>query len=216
MREKEIVKGKLLNSDKFKKIFGIICGIVFIGILIYAFSDIIEWKNSACDWCAEYERSYTCNVCEKSVISMFLAYGYIIYALIPVAVYGLVLLFVKFFWNVIELNVTDKRVYGKTVFGKRVDLPLDSISSISKMKLFNGISIATSSGRISFNFIANSEEVYSVISNLLVSRQNNKKNDKNDDISGGADEIKKYKELLDSGAITQEEYDKKKNQLLGL
>lgn len=31
-----------------------------------------------------------------------------------------------------------------------------------------------------------------------------------------ADEIKKFKELLDSGAITQEEYDAKKKQLLGL
>lgn len=32
----------------------------------------------------------------------------------------------------------------------------------------------------------------------------------------GADEIKKYKELLDSGIITQEEFDAKKKQLLGL
>lgn len=31
-----------------------------------------------------------------------------------------------------------------------------------------------------------------------------------------ADEIKKYKELLDSGVITQEEFDTKKKQLLGL
>lgn len=31
-----------------------------------------------------------------------------------------------------------------------------------------------------------------------------------------ADEIKKYKELLDMGAITQEEFDQKKKQLLGL
>lgn len=31
-----------------------------------------------------------------------------------------------------------------------------------------------------------------------------------------ADELKKYKELLDSGAITQEEYDKKKKELLNL
>ena len=30
-----------------------------------------------------------------------------------------------------------------------------------------------------------------------------------------ADELKKYKELLDSGAITQEEYDSKKKELLG-
>jgi hypothetical protein len=31
-----------------------------------------------------------------------------------------------------------------------------------------------------------------------------------------ADEIKKFKALLDSGAITQEEYDAKKKKLLGL
>ena len=31
-----------------------------------------------------------------------------------------------------------------------------------------------------------------------------------------ADELKKYKELLDTGAITQEEYEAKKKELLGL
>lgn len=31
-----------------------------------------------------------------------------------------------------------------------------------------------------------------------------------------ADEIRKYKELLDDGLITQEEFEKKKKQLLGL
>lgn len=35
-------------------------------------------------------------------------------------------------------------------------------------------------------------------------------------ISSNADEIKKYKDLLDQGAITQEEYNEKKKQLLGL
>ncbi len=33
---------------------------------------------------------------------------------------------------------------------------------------------------------------------------------------GGADKLKMYKELLDSGAITQEEFDAKKQQILGL
>lgn len=33
---------------------------------------------------------------------------------------------------------------------------------------------------------------------------------------GTADELKKYKELLDGGVITQEEFDEKKKQLLGL
>ena len=42
-----------------------------------------------------------------------------------------------------EIVVTDKRVYGKTYFGKTVDLPLDSVSSVgSKWK--KGIAVATS------------------------------------------------------------------------
>ena len=34
--------------------------------------------------------------------------------------------------------------------------------------------------------------------------------------TSGADELKKYKELLDNGVITQEEFDAKKKQILGL
>lgn len=38
----------------------------------------------------------------------------------------------------------------------------------------------------------------------------------NNQTTTNADELKKYKDLLDSGAITQEEFDKKKNHLLNL
>lgn len=45
----------------------------------------------------------------------------------------------------------------------------------------------------------------------------NKEQKKNDVTSGSAaDEIKKFKSLLDDGTITQEEFDTKKKQLLGL
>lgn len=37
-----------------------------------------------------------------------------------------------------------------------------------------------------------------------------------DNTIGGADKLKMYKELLDSGTITQEEFDAKKKQILGL
>ena len=46
------------------------------------------------------------------------------------------------------------------------------------------------------------------------SQPNETEND-NSFIVSTADEIKKYKELLDMGAITQDEYDRKKKELLG-
>jgi len=116
-----------------------------------------------------------------------------------------------------ELTVTDKRIYGKVAWGKRVDLPLDSISATATLKFSKGISVSTASGRISFLVIKNAEEIYNVISNLLINRQQEKNVviEKAPAIDN-ADQLKKYKDLLDSGVITQEEFDTKKKQLLGL
>ena len=47
----------------------------------------------------------------------------------------------------------------------------------------------------------------------IICTSNNKGNEENTDYSR-AEEIKEFKELLDIGAITQEEYDKKKKELL--
>lgn len=120
-----------------------------------------------------------------------------------------------------ELVVTNKRIYGKNCFGRRVDLPLDSISAIKKSWL-DGVSISTSSGQINFLLFGNIDEIYNVISDLLINRQKaNKDNSISTNNSSNytnicnADEIKKYKELLDMGAITEEEYNEKKKKLLG-
>ena len=115
-----------------------------------------------------------------------------------------------------ELTVTDKRVYGITTFGKRVDLPFDSISAVS-MSIFKGIAIGTSSGRIVFKGIGNRDDLYATINKLLIERQKNAAGNKHhEEATSTPDELKKYKDLLDSGIITQEEFDAKKKQLLGL
>ena len=111
-----------------------------------------------------------------------------------------------------ELTVTDKRVYGKAAFGRVIDLPYDQISSVGTC-FPRGVFAATSSGRVKFWLLTNQSEVYKAISELLMNRQNNTK--VNPEINNGADELKKYKELLDMGVITQEEFDTKKKQLLG-
>lgn len=130
------------------------------------------------------------------------------------------LLLLIYFWLVsYELVVSDKRVYGRATFGKRVDLPMDSVSAIATMWL-KGIGIATSSGKIAFLMIRNRDEIHKCVSNLLIERQ------AKDSVNlvpptqvysqSNADELRKFKELLDAGVINQDEFEAKKKQLLGV
>lgn len=141
----------------------------------------------------------------------------IAYVLMAVAIVSLVLLIFAFSIQKVELTVTNKRVYGATAFGKRVDLPLDSVSSVG-MSSFKGIAVGTSSGRIVFKGIGNRDEIYEVINKLIIERQDKASAEpvKQEAPANNLDEIKKVKELLDAGIITQEEFDAKKKQLLGL
>lgn len=134
-------------------------------------------------------------------------------------VLSLILLFIYLYASKMQITVTDKRVFGKAAFGKRIDLPLDSISAVGT-SAFQGVAVATSAGKIKFVRMEKRDELHKEISNLLVSRQGKQsaREEPRAEIksSSAADELKKYKELLDSGIITQEEFDAKKKQLLGL
>lgn len=115
-------------------------------------------------------------------------------------------------WSKIAITITNKRVYGVSVFRKRVDLPMDSISAVGT-GIFSSLVVTTASGAIKFVMLENRDDLHKALSNLLVERQGKSITiEPNSD----ADELKKYKTLLDNGAITQEEYDAKKKQLLGL
>jgi len=124
-------------------------------------------------------------------------------------------LFMLYYVNSCEICVTDKRVYGTAAFGTRVDIPLDSISAVGIISLYKGIGVSSSSGRIKFFYIDNAEEIHSAISNILLNRQNKDSTfatiSKENSV---ADELKKFKDLLDCGVITQSEFEEKKKQLL--
>lgn len=128
-----------------------------------------------------------------------------------------VALLLQHLMNNCSITVTDKRVFGKAAFSKRVDLPFDKISSVATCA-FKGVGVATSSGRIKFLFCKNKNDVFETISKVLLERQskNNETIIKQEIPQSNADELKKFKDLLDSGVITQEEFDQKKKQLLGL
>lgn len=113
--------------------------------------------------------------------------------------------------------VTDKRVCGKTTFNKKFNFKIDYIKSASDIPRFHGVAVATSFGRFKIYYLKNSGDVYSSICRLLVNRQSE---DTLKDIPrqqyNDLDYLVKLKKLLDDDIITQEEFDAKKKQVLGL
>jgi len=117
-----------------------------------------------------------------------------------------------------ELHLTENNVKGKTLFGKEVILPLHMVSTYSTRKLLSTISIATSSGITKFALIENYAEIGIVLSQKIKEKQENmvQKTTIVAPQSNFTDDLKKLKDLLDAGIISQEEFDAKKKQLLGL
>ena len=114
-----------------------------------------------------------------------------------------------------RITVTSKKVSGKVKSGKQVELPFHQISAIGKGS-FNSITVSTSSGVIHFWFLRNRNEVFNAISSLLSQKQEQPLPIMQAAPQSSADELSKYKKLLDDGVITQEEFNAKKKQLLGL
>lgn len=181
-------------------------------------------EDGECGWPYEsWEKCWACEGIEahptKFGNAIVCTLKYDAYVVIPIVVAILIGGLLYFWLHCYELTVTDKRVYGKTAFGARVDLPVDAVSAIATVRLLKGVAVSTSSGKISFLIIKNADEIYSVVSDLLIKRQqetNNATAKTNIQTVDEAEQLKKYKELLDSGVITQEEFDAKKKQLLGV
>ena len=241
MEEKVLIKSEKYNIKKafvVMVIIGIILS-VFVALSVLASADeryqeyYYEYHDTYtehqeeddCGWLYEtWEKCDECEFFEKfpSKTNYIIYYfinsgGYLCFILIvPFALIGgLIYLWLRSY----ELTVTNKRIYGKVAWGKRVDLPVDSISATSTIRLFKGVSVSTASGRISFRVMKNADEIYNVVNNLLIERQQEKTKPEvvqTVQVTDEADQIKKYKDLLDSGVITQEEFDAKKKQLLGL
>ena len=197
MEEKVIIESKLANVKRVSTIIAILGVILFVVI----FSAIYPIGGN-----------YDIPMLIARVAPLYMAC-----TILPCLIIAVIFYYAA---SKIELTVTNKRVYGKTSFGKRVDLPFDMISAVGT-SAFKGIAVTTPSGAIKFIMMENRDSIHEEISKQLVARQSqsNKKGDtviKQEIPQSNADELKKYKELLDSGVISQEEFDAKKKQLLGL
>lgn len=243
MEEKILIKSEKYNVNKTIKIMVIIGAIVsvlmFIAIIVYnagryddyystyeihkarGYHDYAYYRyDSYCRECdVIIRKSKFSYVCGATFSDLFRdIYG--LFAIIPFVALSLIGGLIYFWLHSYELTVTDKRIYGKVAWGKRVDLPVDSISATATIKTLKGVSVSTSSGKIKFLVMKNADKIYNVINELLINRQQEKVVATpvvtNTPVSDEADQLKKFKDLLDNGAITQEEFDAKKKQLLGL
>ncbi len=197
MEEKILIQSVQYNTkDTMKKIIYACLGIIAFAVILYIFNfDDCHYGH------------FSNSMIDVLIFSMGSDFLHIVFCI------GLDLLLltllVNWWLRSYNLTVTDKRVYGNTSFGKQVDLPVDSISAISTSML-KGIAVATSSGKIVFKLIKNRDEMRIVINSLIIDRQKNNASDtKHNDLVN-------LKDLLDKGVISQEEFNAKKKQLLGL
>lgn len=132
---------------------------------------------------------------------------FVLFVVIAVMVYA-------FYFNQ-ELIVNESGIKGKATIGKEIDISIDRIASVKKSFLKGVIVITNGQEKIKFRLMKNHNEIIEAISKGINTKSMNALKRENSSESS-ADQIKKYKELLDDGIISQEEFDAKKKQLLGL
>ncbi len=154
MEEKIIIQGKFIEKSLIARLFGVLAVLSLI---------ISVCINEGTEGYSEYiffaEAEYA-----GVAVFFWLA-----------QVFVLLTLFSLIETSFCELVITDKCVYGERGFIKSIDLPNDMISSVGTC-FPKGVFVATSSGVIRFWFLANQQEVYKELSNLLIKRQGELKN----------------------------------------
>ena len=130
-----------------------------------------------------------------------------------------------------SLTIFEDRVEG--TYGrfstKSLSLPIEQLSAVSisngffdKIRSGETVTLNTASGAIKFHFVHNAAEICAKALEVINKYKENLRSISDSaapaaaPVVGTADELLKYKQLLDSGVITQEEFDAKKKQILGL
>ena len=195
MKEKVLIKSERYNV-KYFLIIMVLAGVIASGVIFFSsyymyindYDTYLEHqeKGSCGSWYGRWEDCWICEEFEemeeygtiptKFNYAITQIFEYDFYFIIPFVVCMLIGSLIYFWLRSYELIITDKRICGKVAWGKRVDLPVDYVSSISTTLILKGISVSTASGRISFRLIKNMDEIYNVIVNLLIERQQVKVN----------------------------------------
>ena len=130
---------------------------------------------------------------------------------------GLIHIIIYFSAKNNEVILTNYTITGTYKRQLSLNIPIDSVSSVAKGRM-GSLLITCAGNSYNITFVDNRDLFCSKLSELLNQRTQQA-------LKGGYpaanqqsnyDEIAKLKQLLDSGILTQEEFDAKKKQILGL
>lgn len=139
-------------------------------------------------------------------------FGYMIMLGVVVLVVGIIM---KYTTEKCEITVTNEAVIGFRPYRPKVSIPLNQITAINR-SAFKGISISSIGNITNFYCFENREEIIKAISYLLANAQPSHSYSAAEENNGDADRLKQLKKLLDAGVLTQEEFEFKKKEILGL
>ena len=115
-----------------------------------------------------------------------------------------------------QIILTNYKITGVYKRHLSLNIPIDSISSVSKGGL-RSLCITCAGNKYNISFVSNIDIFCSKLNELLNKRtQQSMRRDTVVLQTSKYDEIEKLKQLLDNGIISQEEFDVKKKQLLDL
>lgn len=139
-------------------------------------------------------------------IPFFIIYGILFLVIVILNIYYLI-------DKKTEIVVKKDILICKKKNGKSIQVLLKNITSVEIIRL-KGLKVLGNGFRYKIILVKNNEEIRNEIMKLL--SENAKDTTKSKENDANINELKKYKQLLDDGTITKEEFDKKKAELLNL
>lgn len=224
MEERIVIKGTPQKNKIaiITLIVGIVIAVASFFVAEYAFNNVRvryfigDFFMGYYEYCIIYDSFDDFFTAEFFNIDCYY-YGYMLIVGLIAAIVGII---VKVNTEKCEITVTNQMIMGKLPRGKEVSIPMNQITAINPSS-FNGISISSIGNVSNFHCFENRDEVMKAISYLLTNPQQATANATQSTVgatiesTGEAEQLKRLKELLDAGVITQEEFDVKKKQILG-
>ena len=143
--------------------------------------------------------------------------GFLVGLLFSAIMGGLIHCIIYFTARNNEITLTNYKITGTYNRRLSLNIPIDSVSSVSKGGM-GSLCITCAGNRYNISYVSNRDVFCSKLNELLNTRTQQALKGIAPIINQQSkyDEIAQLKKLLDNGIITQEEFETKKKQLLGL